>query len=161
MRGIGVAVITSMSTASPFSRQRQALVHAEAMLLVHDREAEVAEFHVVLEQRMGADQNVDVAEPKPFEDVAAFAAALAAGQDRDLDAGRGGERRDGAVVLPRQDFGRRHQRRLPAAFDDGRGGEQRHHGLARADVALQQPQHPLGLGQVGGDVGDGARSATS
>ena len=91
--------------------------------------------------------------------VAAFAAALAAGEDRDLDAGRRGERRDGGVVLARQDFGRRHQRRLPAAFDDGRGGEQRHHGLAGADVALQQPQHPLGLGEIVGDFLDRARSA--
>ncbi len=106
---------------------------------------------------MRADQDVDAAEPQPLEDVGALAATLAAGQDRDLDAGGGRQRRDGAVVLPRQDFGGRHQRRLPSAFDDGRGGQERHHGLARADVALQQPQHPLGLGQIGGDVGDRAR----
>ena len=66
----------------------------------------------------------------------------------------------GAMVLKmlaRQDFGRRHQRRLAAAFDHGRGGEQRHHGLAGADVALQQPQHAFGLGEIGDDVGDRAR----
>ena len=68
-----------------------------------------------------------------------------------------GERRDGVEMLPRQDFGRRHQRRLPAGLDHGRGGEQRHHGLAGADVALQQPQHALGLGEVGDDVVDRAR----
>ena len=94
---------------------------------------------------------------QPIEDVRPLAATLAAGQDRNLDAGSRGEWRDGAKMLPRQDFGRRHQRRLPPAFDDGCGREQRHHGLARADIALQQPQHPLGLGQIGGDVGDRAR----
>ena len=63
--------------------------------------------------------------------LAALAPALAPGQDRDADAGGGGERRDGVEVLPRQDLGRRHQRGLPPAFDHGRGREQRHHGLAR------------------------------
>ena len=61
------------------------------------------------------------------------------------DAGLLGERRDGGEMLARQDFGRRHQRGLPAGLDHGRGGEQRHHGLAGADVALQQPQHALRL----------------
>ena len=37
-----------------------------------------------------------------------------------------------------------------------RGGEQRHHGLAGADVAVQQPQHAVRLRQIGDDVGDGA-----
>ena len=140
-----------------FPGERQALVHAEAMLLVDDREAEIAKFDVVLEQRMGADQDVDVAKSKPFEHRRPLAAALAAGQDRHFDAGFGGERRDGGVMLPRQDFGRRHQGRLASAFDDGRRGKQRHHGLAGADVALQHAEHPFGLGQVGGNVGDGLR----
>ena len=59
-------------------------------------------------------------------------------------------------VLARQNFGRRHQRGLPAAFDHGRRREQGHHGLARSHIALQQPQHALGLGEIGDDVGDGA-----
>ena len=50
--------------------QREALVHAEAMLLVDDRQRQRLECDVVLNQRMGADQNVDVAGCKPFEDVA-------------------------------------------------------------------------------------------
>ena len=60
-------------------------------------------------------------------------------------------------MLAREDFGRRHQRGLPAASIDGRGREQRHHGLARADVALQQAQHAFGLGEIGDDLGDRAR----
>ena len=98
-----------------------------------------------------------LAELQAFEDLAAFAPALAPGEDRNLDAGFGGERRDGGKVLARQDFGRRHQRRLPSAFDHGGGGKQRHHGLAGADVTLQQAQHPLGLGEIAGDVLDRAR----
>ena len=78
----------------------------------------------------------------------ALLALLAAGQDRDLHAGALGERRDGLDVLARQDFGRRHQRGLLAGFGDGGGGEQRDHGLAGADVALQQPQHAHRLAQI-------------
>ena len=67
-----------------------------------------------------------------------------------------GERRDGGEMLAHQDFGRRHQRGLAAGLDHGRGGQQRHHGLAGADVALQQPHHALRAGQIGDDVVDGA-----
>ena len=116
----------------------------------------VAERDRLLEQGMGTDQHVDIPEGESFEHVVALAAALAPGEEGDVDAGRGGERRDGVEVLPRQDFGRRHQRRLPARFDHGRGREQCHHRLARSDVALQQPQHALRLGEIGGDLGDRA-----
>ena len=54
-------------------RQRQALVHAEAVLLVDDGEREIAERDVLLEQRMRADQEVDIAEREPVEDVRALA----------------------------------------------------------------------------------------
>ena len=155
VRGIGVAVITSMSTASPFLRQRQPLMHAEAMLLVDDGEAEIAEMRHRPGTAHGCRPGDRCRRGEPLEHSVALAAALATGEDRDADAGFGGERRDGGEMLARQDFGRRHQRRLAAAFDDGRGRKQRDHGLARADVALQQAQHALRLGQVGGDVGDG------
>ena len=59
-------------------------------------------------------------------------------------------------MLARQDFGRRHERGLPAGFDHGGGGEQRDDGLAGADIALQQPQHALRQSQIGDDVVDGA-----
>ena len=36
-------------------------MHAEAMLLVDDREAEIAERDALLEQRMRADDDVDLA----------------------------------------------------------------------------------------------------
>ena len=61
VRGIGVAVSTSTSTALPLRVERQALVHAEPVLLVDEREREVLERDLVLEQRMGADQQVDLA----------------------------------------------------------------------------------------------------
>ena len=63
----------------------------------------------------------------------------------------------GAMVfemLAGENFGRRHQGGLPSGLDHGGGGDQRDHGLAGADVALQQPQHALRAREVGDDVVD-------
>ena len=58
-------------------------------------------------------------------------------------------------VLAREHFRRRHQRRLRAGFDRDRHGEQRDDRLARADVALQQPQHAARRGHVRLDLAQG------
>ena len=58
-------------------------------------------------------------------------------------------------MLARQDLCRRHERRLTARFDGNQHGEQGHHGLAAAHVALQQPQHAVIRGHVGGDLRHG------
>ncbi len=135
-------------------RQRQPLVHAEAVLLVDDGEREIVKRHFFLEQRVGADQQIDVAERQPVENALALAAALAPGQDRHAQAGGFRQRRDSGEMLAGEDFGRRHEGGLPPGFDDGGRRDQRHHGLAGADIALQQPQHALRAGEVGDDVVD-------
>ena len=116
----------------------------------------IAEFDLVLEQRMGADQKIELARRKARQDLGAFLAAFAAGEDRKPQPGNFGERRHGLVMLAREDLGRRHQGGLPPGLDHGRGGEQRHHGFAGADVTLEETQHPFGLGQVGVDLLDRA-----
>ena len=60
-------------------------------------------------------------------------------------------------MLAGEDFGRRHQRRLPSRLDDVGHRQQRDDRLARADVALQQPDHPLRRGEIGADFGDRLR----
>ncbi len=125
------------------------------MLLVDDGEAEIAELHCLLEQRVRAGDEVDAAVGQPFEDRGALAPLFAAGQDRRLQPGLVGQRRDCCKMLARQDFGRRHQCRLRAGLGRARHRQQRHHRLAGADIALQQPQHALGPGQVGEDFVDG------
>ena len=60
-------------------------------------------------------------------------------------------------MLAREDFRRRHQRRLPPRFDDLRHGEQGDDRLAGADVALQQPDHPFRAGEVGANFAQRAR----
>ena len=131
-------------------------MHAEAVLFVDNGEREIVKRDVVLEQRVRADDKIDLAGGKRRQNLGAFAAALAAGEDGDADAGGGRQPRDGGKMLTRQNFGRRHQRRLAAGLDHGRGGKQRHHGLAGADVTVQEAQHAIGLREVGNNVGDRA-----
>ncbi len=123
------------------------------MLLVDHGERERLEDHVILDQRVGADQEIDLAVRQPRQQFAPLLALFAAGEDRNPQTRAFGQRRDGLDVLAREDFGRRHQRCLLARLGDGGGGEQRHHGLARADIALQQPQHADRLAQIVCDRG--------
>ena len=60
-------------------------------------------------------------------------------------------------MLAAEDFGRRHQRALRSGLDGVQQRQHRHHGLARADIALQQPQHAVGRGHVGLDLGQRLR----
>ena len=127
-------------------------MHAEAVLLVDDHEREVVELHRLLEQRMRADENVDLAGLEFVENGGALAALLAAGQQRDAQARGCGEAFDGLQVLAGEQLGGRHQRGLRAGFDRRRHGEQRHHRLAAADIALQQTQHAVRAGEIGIDL---------
>ena len=45
----------------PLPCKLHALMHAEAVLLVHHRQAQIAEGDIFGEQRMGADQDIDLA----------------------------------------------------------------------------------------------------
>ena len=122
--------------------QVHALEHAEAVLLVDDREAEVVEFDVLLEERVGADDDVDLAgrqRPHPGRPLASL---VAAGQHRQAHPRGLGEGREREQVLAGEDLGRRHHRRLAAGLDGREHGEERDQGLAGADVALEQTVHP-------------------
>ena len=97
---------------------------------------------------MRADDEIDRAVFEAGQRVASLAALFAAGQDREAQSDTLRQRRNGRQMLARQDFRRRHQRRLAAGLHRARHGEQRHHGLAGADIALQQAQHAFWLGEV-------------
>src|SRR5438445_5968162 len=76
------------------------------MLLVDDGEGEIAKDHVVLDQRMGADEQVDLAGFELRQQFPPLLALFAAGEDRDPHSRALGERGDGLDVLARQNFGR-------------------------------------------------------
>ncbi len=132
--------------------QGQALLHAEAVLLVDDHQGQALEDHFVLEQRMGADHHRAAAGDLLQRRGAGLALELA-GQPGDLDAERLQPLAEVEKVLLGEDFRRRHQRHLIAGFQclqRSKGGD---HGLAGTDVALHQAQHGFVLGQVIGDLG--------
>ncbi len=139
--------------------QRQALVDAEAVLLVDHHQRQVVEGDARLEEGVGADQQADRAVGEAGEDRLALAALFAAGEHREADAGGLRQRLDRARMLAHEELGRRHHGGLTAGLDDIGGGDQRHHRLARADVALQQAQHALRRGEVRLDVGERRRLA--
>ena len=134
--------------------EREALMHAEAVLLVDHHEGKVTKRDSLLEQGMGADENIDLAFFQRGKDRLPLAAALAPGEQRDAQSRRGGKAFDRLEVLAGQDLGRRHERGLGARLDGRSHGEQRHHGLAAAHITLQQPQHAQGPREVGVDLGE-------
>ena len=80
-------------------------------------------------------------------------ALVAAGEQRHFEPGRRRQFAQGLVMLAGQQLGRRHQGGLVAGFDGVEHGHQGDDGLAAADVALEQPQHPPLRRHVGVDFG--------
>ncbi len=126
---------------------------AEAVLLVDDGEAEVVEGDGVLDERVGAHRDVDRAVAQAGQRAGALGRPVAPGDERHGEARRLRARQKAGEMLAREDLRGRHQRGLAPAFHRVGHGEERHHRLARADVALQQPQHAVGGGEVGADLG--------
>ena len=101
---------------------------------------------------MRADDQVDLPGRDLTEERAARRRGHRAGQQRDLESRRRQQPRDRRMMLLGEDFGRRHEGDLPAVLHREERRQQRHDGLARADVALQQPVHRLRLLHVLADV---------
>ena len=135
--------------------QRQSLLDAEAVLLVHDRKRERAERHLFLNESVGAEHDPGRPRRDPLEHRAALLARLAAGQPGERDAERRDPLGELAEMLLGEDFGRRHHRRLRPVLHRAQAGERRHDGLAAAHVALEQAVHRVGLRQVRADLAPG------
>jgi hypothetical protein len=144
--------------------QRVALLDAEPVLLVDDHQAKVGELNLVLKQRVGADEDAGVAGEHVAERAAPRPHARRAGEQRypgrllprtelpgpELASGAEWteQRGDRAVVLLREHLGRREQRGLPARVHHLEHRPDRDDGLAGPDLALEQPVHRVGAGQV-------------
>ena len=105
---------------------------------------------------MGSDRNLDRTIEQAHQDRFTRTALVAAGQQRDRHAGRCQHPADCIVVLTREDFGRSEQRRLRPSFNRDQHGFNCNRSFARADIALQQPQHWRRLGNVALDLGNRA-----
>ena len=128
-----------------------ALRDAEAVLFVDDAQRQGVEDDVVLEEGVGADGDGRRAAGQGAQLFCAQGALVTAGEQDGLDALRGEGRGEGLVVLAGEDFGRRHQGRLQSGRRGVGHGQHGDHGLAGADIALQQPAHALAALQVASD----------
>ena len=144
--------------------ERGPLLDAEPVLLVDDDEPEVAEGDGVLQQGVGADDDARIARDDVEQLPATGRDPLRSGDQGHpggclscAESPRLGQRtehgRDRPVVLCRQHLRRRQQGRLPAGVHHPEHGAKRDHGLAAADVALQQSVHRMVALHVGIDLG--------
>ena len=84
VRGIGVAVMTSTSGESPLAAEQVALLDAEAVLLVDHGDAEARELDAAVDQRVGADEDVDARRARrPSAMRASLGRGRAVGEQRD------------------------------------------------------------------------------
>ena len=128
---------------------------AEALLLVDDDEPEVPELHVLREQAMGSDHEVDRAVGEAVDRGCLIARGHEPRQKPNPDRKRGEALAERLVMLCREDRRRDQHRDLLAVLDRLEGGSQRDLGLAVADVADDEPIHrPAGL-HVELDLDDG------
>ena len=139
-----------------FTPELGALLDAEAVLLVDDDEAEAGKLHGVLDDGVGADENLDGAVGHAFEHLAASTALDDARQQFYLYGHVAEKLPDGLQVLLGQDFGGGHDAGLVAIVDGNEHRHQRHQRLAGADVALQQAVHLAAAAHVVAYLADDA-----
>ncbi len=141
--------------------ERLALLDPEAMLLVDHAEAEAGELDGRLDQRVGADDQAQLAAGEAVERFPAPGRRCGTGEQRERRRLFGQQLAEGDGVLLGERLGRRHQHRLEARFERPQHRVQRDHGLARADLAHQQPLHRLAGVEVGVDLVEGAQLVVS
>ncbi len=137
----------------PLVAQRQALLHAEAVLLVDDDQRKTIEGDAALKHRMRADDDGRGAASDASQPPFALALLHLAGEVFDLDVQRREPARQVGVVLLGEQLGRRHQRALITAACGGEHRRCGHHRLAAADIALHQPQHRPTRRKIDADFG--------
>ena len=122
--------------------QGRALLHAKAVLLVHDGQSEIPKLHLRLDEGVCAHEDVHLACGGVGQDGAAGLALDVTREEFDADARHAFEefaKRD--EVLLGQYLGGRHQHSLIPIVDGDEAGEEGHQRLARPHIALQQAVH--------------------
>ena len=100
----------------PLGVERPALLDPEAVLLVDDAEAEAGELDRRLDQRVGADDQAQLAGREPLQRFLAPRRRRRPGQQRERGRLFGQQLAERHRVLLGQGLGRRHQHRLEAGF---------------------------------------------
>ena len=136
--------------------QFRPLVHAEAVLLVHDGEPQRLEIDRILDESVRAHDQADAAVLQAGVDFAPGRHTGRTGEEGGLNSRRGQVLRYVRKMLESKHFRRRHQAGLVAVRDGDEGRQHGHHRLAAAHVALQQAVHLMPAFQVLADLLDHA-----
>ena len=129
---------------------------AEMLLFVHDNQAEILEFDIFAEKRMGADDDVDGALGEPVLHFGELGRGDEPRGLREIDRIAAQAFAESLEVLAREQRGRHHDRDLLAVHRGDEGGAQRDLGFTEAHIAADEPVHrPAGVevGEHGGDRG--------
>ena len=121
--------------------QQAALPHAEAVLLVHDGQAQVFELDRIGQHRVGAYHQPGAAVGNSFQRDLFLFGFHAAHQQRDVDAEGFQPVGQCSGMLPGQDFGGSQHGALPAVLRGKPDGRRSHQRFAAADITLQQAIH--------------------
>ena len=117
------------------------LRHAEPLLLVHDEQPEILEFHILGQHPMGADEDVHIPRAHPADDLLLLLRRAEAGEHFHLHREPLEPPHHRVVMLERQDGGGHQQHALLALGHAFERRAQRHLRLAEAHVPAQQPIH--------------------
>ncbi len=134
--------------------ERSALADAEAVLLVDDDKAETFKLCFAIDDRLSANDEVDVTSGEFLLRFFSLFGREAAAKECHAYFAASQKFFQRAQVLAGENFGRGHQRGLRTVGDGQQHGVDGDDGFAAADVALQQAVHRDGAGHVGGDFVD-------
>ena len=129
---------------------------AEALLLIDDDEAQVLELGLLRQDRMRADDDVDIALGQPFARVLHLLGGNEARKAADLQREAGESLGKILVVLAGEQGGGRDHRDLLSVHRRDESGAQRDLGLAETDIAADQPVHRLAAFQIAQHIGNRA-----
>ena len=133
------------------------LLHAKALLLIDDAEAQIAETDILLHQAVGPHHHIDLAIRQPLQNFLLLLWRAEAGKQLHRNGVALQPPQEGLVVLPRQDgSGHQHSALLAIqhALKDRPQGDLR---FAKAHIAAQQPVHGGGLLHIVLDLLDAAQ----
>src|SRR5690554_3781864 len=122
------------------------LAHAKAVFLVDDDQPQIIEFDVILQQLVGADDNIQLAFLQQLQCCFAVLGAAETAHHFDLDRPVGKAVAKAVVMLLGQQGSGHQHSHLFATVRGNKGGAHGDFGFAKADIAADQPIHG-GAGQ--------------
>ena len=131
-----------------------ALLHPEPVLLVDNRHREGPERDLLLDQRVRPDGDRGFTRRERGAGGRMFPGRQRAREQHDRHPELGADALEGQEMLLGEGLGRRHERSLMAPLDRTQKRVESHHGLARADVPLEEPLHGLHISEVVSDLRD-------